>query len=81
MRSWIDGEGTGLGRRAGLKRWCATALMAGLCTAAQAQGVPPFAAPEAEAVATRQAAARLADSDTLLALTNDGAILYAQDTV
>ncbi|RYF79120.1 MAG: CHAT domain-containing protein [Comamonadaceae bacterium] len=32
-------------------------------------------------MATRQAAARLADSDTLLALTNDGAILYAQDTV
>ncbi|MDQ7975423.1 MAG: hypothetical protein REJ24_22790, partial [Rhodocyclaceae bacterium] len=38
-------------------------------------------APDAEAAASRQEQARLADTDTLLALTNDGAILYAQDKV
>ncbi|MDI3382254.1 CHAT domain-containing protein [Xenophilus aerolatus] len=38
-------------------------------------------APDAEAVASRQEQARLADTDTLLALTNDGAILYSQDKV
>lgn len=38
-------------------------------------------APDAEAAASRQEQARLADSDTLLALTNDGAVLYAQDAV
>jgi CHAT domain-containing protein/predicted negative regulator of RcsB-dependent stress response len=38
-------------------------------------------APDAEAAASRQEQARLADGDTLLALTNDGAVLYAQDTV
>ncbi|RZL95229.1 MAG: CHAT domain-containing protein [Variovorax sp.] len=38
-------------------------------------------APDAEAVAAQQEKARLADTDTLLALTNDGAILYSQDTV
>ncbi|QHJ00994.1 CHAT domain-containing protein [Xylophilus rhododendri] len=39
------------------------------------------AAPDAEAAAGRQEQARLADSDTLLALSNDGALLYAQDPV
>ena len=38
-------------------------------------------APDAEAAASRQEQARLADTDTLLALTNDGAILYSQDKV
>ena len=38
-------------------------------------------APDAEAAATRQSEARLADTDTLLALTADGAALYAQDDV
>ena len=36
-------------------------------------------APDAEAAASRQEQARLADTDTLLALTHDGALLYAQD--
>ena len=38
-------------------------------------------APDAEAAASKQEKARLADTDTLLALTNDGAILYSQDAV
>ncbi|SDC97403.1 CHAT domain-containing protein [Variovorax sp. CF079] len=37
-------------------------------------------APDAEAAASKQEQARLADTDTLLALTNDGAVLYAQDS-
>lgn len=37
--------------------------------------------PDAEIAAKKQEQARLADTDTLLALTNDGAILYAQDSV
>ena len=36
-------------------------------------------APDAEAAARRQEQARLADTDTLLALSNDGAVLYGQD--
>ena len=43
--------------------------------AALAQG----AAPEAEAAAARMEKARLADVDTVFALTQDGAILYSQD--
>jgi len=38
-------------------------------------------APDAEAAASKAEQARLADTDTLLALSNDGAILYAQDSV
>jgi CHAT domain-containing protein/predicted negative regulator of RcsB-dependent stress response len=38
-------------------------------------------APDAEAAASKQEQARLADTDTLFALTNDGAVLYAQDSV
>lgn len=38
-------------------------------------------APDAEFAADRAAQARLEDSDTLLALTSEGAILYAQDEV
>lgn len=37
-------------------------------------------APDAEAAASKQEQARLADTDTLLALTNDGAVLYGQDS-
>ncbi|MGJ7498268.1 hypothetical protein ACSFA8_24825 [Variovorax sp. RT4R15] len=33
-----------------------------------------------DAAASKQEQARLADTDTLLALTNDGAVLYAQDS-
>jgi len=52
--------------------WLGTAAA---CALAQAS------APDAEAAATRQAKARLADTDTVFALTADGAILYSQDTV
>jgi CHAT domain-containing protein len=38
-------------------------------------------APDAEAAASKAEQARLADTDTLLALTSDGAILYAQDSI
>jgi len=38
-------------------------------------------APDAEAVAEQAARTRLADGDTLLALTADGSVLYAQDAV
>lgn len=44
---------------------------------AMAQGQPP----DAEAAAARQEKARLADADTIFALTNDGAILYSQDSL
>ena len=37
-------------------------------------------APDAEAAASKQEQARLADTDTLLALSNDGAVLYGQDS-
>jgi len=37
--------------------------------------------PDAEAAAARQEQARLADTDTIFALTSDGAALYAQDKV
>ncbi|QOF79124.1 CHAT domain-containing protein [Variovorax sp. 38R] len=37
--------------------------------------------PSAEAAADRMAQARLADTDTLLALTSEGAVLYGQDAV
>ncbi len=36
---------------------------------------------DAEAAASKQEQARLADTDTLFALTNDGAVLYANDAV
>ena len=38
-------------------------------------------APDAEAAAARQEKARLADADTVFALTQDGAILYSQDAI
>ena len=38
-------------------------------------------APNAEAAAGRAEQARLADTDTLLALTSEGAVLYGQDAV
>lgn len=37
--------------------------------------------PDAEAAAARQEKARLADADTVFALTQDGAILYSQDAI
>ncbi|MGR4868894.1 CHAT domain-containing protein [Variovorax sp. LARHSF232] len=39
------------------------------------------AAPDAEAAAAKQEKARLADADTVFALTQDGAILYSQDAL
>ncbi len=56
----------------------AGAIASWLATALMAHAQP---APDAEAAASRQEQARLADTDTLLALTNDGAILYSQDKV
>jgi CHAT domain-containing protein/predicted negative regulator of RcsB-dependent stress response len=58
------------------RKWIAGAFGLGAlvgCQWAMAQ------APDAEAAASKQEQARLADTDTLLALTNDGAVLYAQD--
>lgn len=63
-----------------LSRWCA-GVLAGLALGAGCALAQLQAAPDAEAAATRQAQARLADSDTLLALTTEGAILYAQDPI
>lgn len=59
-----------------LSRWVVVAALCAVPVGAMAQS-----APNAEAAAARQEKARLADTDTLLALTNDGAILYSQDTV
>jgi len=66
MRQWIAGALVGLG---------ALAALAG-GQQARAQAPTPT-----EAAASKQEQARLADTDTLLALTNDGAILYGQDRV
>lgn len=78
MHQWYGRGGASSQRPSGARRswWVAAALWCA-CTGAWAQS----AAPDAETVATRAAAARLADSDTLLALTNEGAVLYAQDQV
>ncbi len=70
---------SGFARAHAARRWIAgalglVALVGSLGARAQAQ------APDAEAAANRQEQARLADTDTLLALTNDGAVLYGQDT-
>ncbi|WP_399680269.1 CHAT domain-containing protein [Xenophilus sp.] len=56
-------------------------LGAVIAALAASPGAGAQQAPDAEAVAARQEQARLADTDTLLALTNDGAILYSQDQV
>lgn len=62
------------------RTWMTGALLLGF--GALLCGSPARAqAPDAEAAADRQAQARLADTDTLLALTSDGAVLYAQDSV
>lgn len=57
------------------------ALVTGVVSALGAgAGVPlANAQPDAEAAARQREQARLADMDTLLALSNDGAVLYAQD--
>ena len=65
-----------LRRNGSVHRWALGLAFWSACTLVQAQP-----AHDAETVATRAAQARLADSDTLLALTNDGAVLYAQDQV
>ncbi|VTU39050.1 CHAT domain-containing protein [Variovorax sp. PBL-E5] len=66
----------GWARRA--RRWIVLALGAGALAAMQWAVAQ---APDAEAAASKAEQARLADTDTLLALTNDGAILYAQDSI
>lgn len=67
----------------GLGRWWAALLLYAVGTLTLAQGVAsaPALTPDVESIATRQAQARLADSDTLLALTSEGAVLYARDKV
>lgn len=62
---------------AGVWRWAGAAALVLVTGGAWAQP----GAPDAEAAAARQAQLRLADTDTLLALTSDGAVLYAQDDV
>ncbi len=59
-----------------LSKWMIAAALVATSWAAAAQP-----APDAETAAARQEKARLADTDTLLALTSDGAILYSQDSV
>jgi len=50
-------------------------------TQTQTQTQTRSQAPDAEAAAARQEKARLADADTIFALTQDGAILYSQDAI
>jgi CHAT domain-containing protein/predicted negative regulator of RcsB-dependent stress response len=67
---------SGIGRKKILfAGWVAVALCSGSNAFAQAN------APSAEAAAQKEERARLADTDTILALTTDGEILYAQDPV
>ena len=60
--------------------WLAGVVAIGAVLAWQGAVAQPQA-PDAEAAASKQEQARLADSDTLLALTNDGAVLYGQDAI
>jgi len=67
------------GRACLARRWVSGAL--GIAALLVCQWTPAQPAPDAEAAAARQEQVRLADADTLLALTNDGAVLYAQDSI
>lgn len=67
-----------LGWPGAVRPWVAGALGLAAFVCIQASGQP---APDAEAAASKQEQARLADTDTLLALTTEGSILYAQDAV
>ncbi len=68
-----------------LSRFTKALFMRGCLTVAIGFGAFPVGAqvqaPDAEAAASKQEQARLADADTLLALSSDGAVLYAQDAV
>ena len=70
-------------RRPNRRLWAGLASMglAAMLSSGAAWAQAAAQAPDAEAAATRQSEARLADTDTLLALTADGAALYAQDDV
>ncbi|MEJ8849361.1 CHAT domain-containing protein [Variovorax rhizosphaerae] len=57
----------------------ATALLGMPWATAQTPRQQP--ARDAEAIAAQQEKARLADTDTILALSNDGAVLYANDNI
>ncbi|HMN20116.1 MAG TPA: CHAT domain-containing protein [Ottowia sp.] len=59
--------------------WAAVLVLAAGAAMGSASAQP--AAPDAEAAAARAEQLRVADTDTLLALTSDGAVLYAQDDV
>lgn len=67
-----------LGWLSAVRPWIGTAIGLAAIVGFQAAAQP---APDAEAAASKQAQARLADTDTLLALTTEGSILYAQDSV
>lgn len=71
--------------RAGIRGATGPGLRAIIVSLALLGAAAPLAAqttaPDAEAAAQRAEQARLADADTLLALTSDGAVLYAQDEV
>lgn len=59
----------------------ASLLLLTLGVAAVPRAFAQAQAPDAEAAAARQEKARLADADTVFALTQDGAILYSQDAL
>lgn len=65
--------------RAQARRWIGAAAL-GLAALGGGHGALAQAPADAEAAASKQEQARLADTDTLLALTTDGAVLYAQDS-
>lgn len=64
-----------------IKGLCSLRMWLLLASALTWAGPAPAQAPDAEAAADRAAQTRLEDTDTLLALTSEGAILYAQDEV
>lgn len=68
-------------RRAGAAGALGLAAILLLGHGSPASAQQPQQAPNAEAAAGRAEQARLADTDTLLALTSEGAVLYGQDAV
>jgi CHAT domain-containing protein len=81
--TWFSRTGWGRSARRG-ERLAAALGAVGLAVLLLGGHVPPAraqAVPNAEAEAGRMEQARLADADTLLALTSEGAVLYGQDSV
>lgn len=80
--TWFSRSGRGRSARRGerlVRAFGAAGL--GLLLQLHAPPAPAQGAPSAEAAASRAEQARLADADTVLALTNEGAVLYGQDAV